>query len=115
MLVQISPTAKVHSFFMGYGLAFLIGLPLYMDAAASGQSIPEAYEKVSPKLRRMAEAGGALPVFIVLRSQPHREILERVEAPSQLKVHVLEARYSDLRDRPFVVEADLQEAQTRLE
>jgi len=72
MLVEISRTASVHSFFVRYALAFLMGLPLHMamHAAASGQSIPEAHEKVSPKLRMMAEAGGALPVFMVLRSQP---------------------------------------------
>ena len=72
MLVQISPTANVHSFFMRYGLAFLMGLTLHMvmDAAASGQSMPEAHEKVSSNRQRMAEAGGVLPVFMVLGSQP---------------------------------------------
>lgn len=117
MLVQISRTAKVHSLFMRYGLAFLMGLPLHMamDAATSRQSIAEAHEKVSPKLRKMAEAGGALPVFIVLRSQPHREILERVEAGSQLRIDMLQARYSDLENRPFVAEDDLREARTAWE
>ena len=114
MLVQISPTAKVHSLFMRYGLAFLMGLPLYMDAAASGQSIPEAHEKVSPKLRRMAEAGGALPVFIVLRSQPHQEILERHESASRLKLDLLEGRYARLQGHVFVPETELREAQDDL-
>jgi hypothetical protein len=64
----------------------------------------------------MAQAGGRLPVFVVLRSQPHKAILERVEGPARLRLEALESRYKDmLRNRPSASEAELREAQTEWE
>jgi hypothetical protein len=61
-------------------------LPFLLSLLAIGQ--PSAFKstgpvasstvhKIDPKLRTMAQAGGHLPVFIVLRSQPYKAILER--------------------------------------
>jgi len=74
-------------------------LPFLLSLLAIGQ--PSAFKstgpvasstvhKIDPKLRTMAQAGGHLPVFIVLRSQPHKAILERVESPARLRLEVLE-------------------------
>jgi len=90
-------------------------MALSTPTAASVNLGPSATEKASAKLRAMAQAGGFLPVFVVLRSQPHREILERHESASRLKLDILEDRYLQLQRQTFAAEAELQEAKVALE
>ena len=90
-------------------------MALSAPTAVSVNLGPSATEKVSAKLRAMAQAGGFLPVFVVLRSQPHREILERHESASRLKLDILEDRYLQLQRQTFAAEAELQEAKVALE
>lgn len=71
--------------------------------------------KIDPKLRRMAVGGGSLPVFIVLRNQPHKRILDRLESATRLKREMLEARYSQLQSQNFPSESELPEVQADLE
>jgi uncharacterized protein (TIGR03437 family) len=90
-------------------------IALSTPTAASVNLRASATEKVSAKVRAMAQGGGFLPVFVVLRSQPHREILERHESASRLKLDILEERYLQLQRQTFAAEAELQGAKVALE
>lgn len=68
-------------------------------------------DKVSSRLRRLAEAGGLLRVTVVLTEQPHRRIIEHHQAATQMRLEGAERRYRDLLSRsPQVAEAEIRGA-----
>ena len=91
-----------------------IGLPL-----ASGEPrLPSGgpAEVVDSKLRDLVRAGAqTVPVFIVLRDQPHRQVLDRYERPAVLRLQILQARYSDLVQQIIPSKAELSLARSELE
>jgi len=72
---------------------------------------------IDQKVRKLVEKGsGLIPVFIVLRHQPHREILERYErGPAQLRLEMLEGRQEQLAEQMPPPVADMAEARRKIE
>jgi uncharacterized protein (TIGR03437 family) len=71
---------------------------------------------VDGKVRELVRSGAqTLPVFIVLRHQPHREVLDRYESPARLRLQVLEGRYAELSRQIIPSEAQLSLARSDLE
>jgi serine protease AprX len=68
---------------------------------------------IDAKVQQAIEAGAeTLRVFVVLRSQPHREVLERYEGPAKLRLEMLESRVRTASTRSA---AEAQQAQAELE
>jgi len=68
------------------------------------------WEVVDAKLRELTHQGAQrLPVFVVLRSQPHREVLERYEGPARLRLEMLEARYKRAVGRLIPLAAEVEQ------
>jgi subtilisin family serine protease len=60
----------------------------------------EAAAVIDPKVRQRIQAGDAfIPVFIVLKNQPHREVLDRYQKPAELRLEMLETRYKRAAER----------------
>lgn len=75
-----------------------------------------AADVVDSKVRELVRAGAqTLPVFIVLRHQPHHEVLERYEGPASLRLQVLEGRYAELSRQIVPSEAELSVARSEME
>jgi uncharacterized protein (TIGR03437 family) len=71
---------------------------------------------VDGKVRELIRSGAqTLPVFIVLRDQPHREVLERYESPARLRLQMLEGRYAELSRQIIPSEPQLSLARSDLE
>ncbi len=88
-------------------------IPIGAPVVAKGESGAES----SARADRSASAGGSgevidskvqdriragdqtLPVFIVLKNQPHREVLDRYERPARLWLQALEGRYAEAASR----------------
>ena len=71
---------------------------------------------VDGKVQELIRSGAqTLPVFIVLRDQPHREVLERYESPARLRLQVLEGRYAELSRQIIPSEPQLSLARSDLE
>jgi subtilisin family serine protease len=68
---------------------------------------------IDAKVQQAIEAGAeTLRVFVVLRSQPHREVLERYEGPAKLRLEMLESRVRTASTRSPV---EAEQAQAELE
>jgi serine protease AprX len=68
---------------------------------------------IDARVRQAIEAGAeTLRVFVVLRSQPHREVLERHEGPSTVWLEMLESRVRTASTRS---PTEAQQAQAELE
>lgn len=68
---------------------------------------------IDPKVRERIEAGDqSLRVFIVLKNQPHREVLQRYERPAEVWLEMLEARVAAASTRS---EAEAAQARADLE
>src|SRR5260370_18984996 len=72
----------------------------------------ETVDKISPRVRERAQAGGMLPVFIVLNRQPHLEILARVHGVSETRLRSAESDYYGLAGQPMApnMQVDLAQA-----
>jgi hypothetical protein len=71
---------------------------------------------VDGKVRELIRSGAqTLPVFIVLRDQPHREVLERYESPTRLRLQMLEGCYAELSRQIIPSEPQLSLARSDLE
>ncbi len=83
----------------------------YRSASAGGSS-----EVIDRKVQDRIHAGDpTLPVFIVLKNQPHREVLDRWESPARLWLQVVEARYAEASSRLFRSEAETSLARAEME
>jgi len=72
--------------------------------------------KISPKLRAaVADSGQPLPVFILLRHQPHAEVLQRVEGGANLEVRIAEDEYRRLAALSFPPRVELDKARETVE
>jgi len=86
--------------------------PIKRAAALQISSTP----KISPKLRAaIADGAQLLPVFILLRHQPHAEVLQRVEGDGNLEVRIAEDEYQLLAALPFPPRVELDKARERVE
>jgi len=66
--------------------------------------------KVDRKVQRRIEDGSqVLRVFVVLRSQPHREVLERYEGPARWRLEMLEARYKRAAGQLIPLAAEIEQ------
>lgn len=102
-----------------------IGAPAVMKgspgASVSGSSdlrlsAASADGVVDNKVQELVRAGAqTLPVFIVLRHQPHREVLDHYESPARLRFQVLEGRYAELSRQIMPSETQLSLARSELE
>jgi uncharacterized protein (TIGR03437 family) len=82
------------------------------EGAGAGRDTEPApqWEVVDPKLQELIHQGAqSLPVFVVLRSQPHREVLERYEGPARLRLEMLEARYKRAVGRLIPLAAEVEQ------
>jgi hypothetical protein len=73
------------------GSKFLILLYFLMGCGDAGRL--QAAGKIAPGLWKEAATASRLRVFVVLREQPQREIIQRIEAGSQLRMEKAEADY----------------------
>jgi uncharacterized protein (TIGR03437 family) len=72
--------------------------------------------KISPQLRAaIADGAQVLPVFILLRHQPHAEVLERVEGAGNLELRIAEDEYRRLAGLSFPPRVELDKARERVE
>ena len=86
--------------------------PIERAAALQISSTP----KISPKLRAaIADGAQLLPVFILLRHQPHAEVLERVEGAGNLELRIAEDEYRRLAGLSFLPRVELDKARERVE
>ena len=82
------------------------------EGAGAGRDTEPApqWEVVDPKLQELIHQGAQrLPVFVVLRSQPHREVLERYEGPARLRLEMLEAGYKRAVGRLIPLAAEVEQ------
>ncbi|GIU78462.1 MAG: hypothetical protein KatS3mg005_1700 [Bryobacteraceae bacterium] len=86
------------------------GQPQHAESVASALAV-DPNQKIDAKILRLAEAGaGEIPVFVLLRSQPQRAVLEEVESRHAGRLRPAERRFVEvsLRSRdndPVVSEA----------
>lgn len=79
-------------------------------------SADSAVAVVDSKVQDLVRAGAhTLPVFIVLRHQPHREVLGRHESSAGLRLQVLEGRYAELTRWTTRSEPELSLARSEME
>jgi hypothetical protein len=78
------------------------------------QQLEETAYKISPRLRTKAQAGGTLPVFVVLTRQPHPEIIAWVHGTVEPRMRAAGSEYYGLTGRGFAPADQLQAARARL-
>jgi hypothetical protein len=82
--------------------------------AQTPQPTGETVDKISARVRERAQAGGMLPVFIVLNRQPHQEILARVHGVSETRLRSAESDYYGLAGQPMAPNMQVDLAQAHL-
>jgi len=93
-----------------------IGAPAVKKPSLQGSRPAGGAGVVDSKVQELVRAGArTAPVFIVLRDQPHRQVLDRYEGPARLRLQVLEGRYAELSRQILPSEAQLSLARGELE
>jgi len=93
-----------------------IGAPAMKKPSRQGLLPAGGTGVVDSKVQELVRAGArTVPVFIVLRDQPHRQVLDRYEGPARLRLQVLEGRYAELSRQILPSEAQLSLARSDLE
>lgn len=71
--------------------------------------------KVDPRVRDMASKQAFIPLFIILRNQPQREIVARFESATKLHREVAEARYQRIASQILPREPELRAAHEEID
>jgi hypothetical protein len=90
------------------GIFFVLPLGLLLVSSIVGQNTRDTgasqaltIQKMDPRLRENTTPDATFTVFVVLKNQPHREIVEQITQAARSTMATAESRYMEASSQPF--------------